>query len=91
MERIMGRDYSPVRRVFDYAEANFIGDVPLMYVLTVTTNRGDDVFIHGLWYGRSRGNFEEAVALSREKNLTFLDEPLKKVIVYLDEREFKST
>jgi nickel-dependent lactate racemase len=91
MERIMGRDYSPVRHVFDYAEANFIGDVPLMYVLTVTTNRGDDVFIHGLWYGRSRGNFEEAVALSREKNLTFLDEPLKKVIVYLDEREFKST
>lgn len=91
MERIMGRDYSPVRRVFDYAEANFIGDVPLMYVLTVTTNRGDDVFIHGLWYGRSRVNFEEAVALSREKNLTFLDEPLKKVIVYLDEREFKST
>lgn len=91
MERIMGLDFSPVRRVFDYAEQNFIGGMPLMYVLTVTTNRGDDVFIHGLWYGRSRKNFEEAVALSREKNLTYMEKPLKKVIVNLDEREFKST
>jgi nickel-dependent lactate racemase len=91
MERIMGRDFSPVRRVFDYAEQNFLGDVPLMYVLTVTTNRGDDVFIHGLWYGRCRKNFEEAVAESQVKNLTYVEKPLKKVIVNLDEREFKST
>lgn len=91
MERIMGLDFSPVRRVFDYAEQHFIAGMPLMYVLTVTTNRGDDVFIHGLWYGRSRRNFEEAVALSRQKNLTFVEKPLKKVIVNLDEREFKST
>ena len=40
MERIMGRDFSPVRRVFDYAEENFIAHIPLMYVLTVTTNKG---------------------------------------------------
>lgn len=91
MERIMGLDFSPVRRVFDYAEQHFIAGMPLMYVLTVTTNRGDDVFIHGLWCGRSRTNFEEAVALSRQKNLTFVERPLKKVIVNLDEREFKST
>jgi nickel-dependent lactate racemase len=91
MERIMGRDFSPVRRVFDYAEQNFLGGVPLMYVLTVTTNRGDDVFIHGLWHGRSRRNFEEAVAQSQEKNLTYVKKPLEKVIVNLDEREFRST
>ena len=41
MERIMGRDHSPVRKVFDYAEEKFIKDIPLMYVLTVTTqNKG---------------------------------------------------
>ncbi len=91
MERIMGKDFSPVRRVFDYAEENFIGDVPLMYVLTVTTNKGDDVSIHGLFIGRERALFEEAVAQSREKNLSFVDKPLAKTVVYLDEREFKST
>ena len=40
LERIMGRDYSPVRKVFDYAEENFLKGVPLMYVLTVTTQPG---------------------------------------------------
>lgn len=91
MERIMGRDFSPVRRVFDYAEENFIAHIPLMYVLTVTTNKGDDVSIHGLYIGRKRELFEEAVALSQDMNLTHMAEPLKKVVVYLDPREFKST
>ncbi len=91
MERIMGRDFSPVRRVFDYAEENFIAHIPLMYVLTVTTNKGDDVSIHGLYIGRKRELFENAVSLSQEMNLTHMSEPLEKVVVYLDPREFKST
>jgi len=92
LERIMGHDHSPVRKVFDYAEANFIQNIPLMYVLTVTTySEEEGVKIHGLFIGRDRKIFEEAVALSQQKNLEFLDKPLKKVVVYLDEQEFKST
>ena len=91
MERIMGRDFSPVRRVFDYAQENFMKDVPLLYVLTVTTNTGDVTNLHGLYIGTSRDLFEMAVAHSQEKNLNHMDKPLKKVVVYLDPREFKST
>lgn len=91
LERIMGRDDTPVRKVFDYAEQNFIKDIPLMYVLTVTSAKEGKVAIHGLFIGRQRRLFEEAVRLSQEKNLTFIDRPLKKVVVYLDEKEFKST
>ena len=91
MERIMGRDNSPVRKIFDYAEENFIKDVPLIYVLTVTTQTEGNVAIHGLFAGRSRSLFEQAVKLSQEKNIIFLDKPLKKVVVYLDDKEFKST
>lgn len=91
MERVMGRDHSPVRKVFDYAEERFLSELPILYVLTVTTNRGDDVTLHGLFAGRSRDVFELAVEQSREKNLTYVDEPLRKVVVYLDPREFKST
>lgn len=90
-ERIMGKDFSPVRKVFDYAEENFIQDIPLMYVLTVTTNTGHHTNIHGLFAGRDRSLFEEAVKLSQEKNITFVDKPLKKVVAFLDEREFKTT
>ena len=91
MERIMGRDFSPVRRVFDYAEENFIKQMPLMYVLTVTTQVEGKTSINGMFIGRSRQVFESAVKLSQEKNLSFVDKPLKKVVVYLDEKEFKST
>jgi len=91
MERVMGRDFSPVRRVFDYAQEKFLAGVPLLYVLTVTTNKGDETFIHGLFIGNQRELFEQAVKMSQEKNLTCVGPPLKKVVVYLDEREFKST
>ena len=91
MERIMGKDFSPVRKVFDYAEEHFLADVPLMYVLTCTTNTGDRTNIHGLYIGRERANFEMAVEQSQKINLIHVTEPFKKVVVYLDPREFKST
>ena len=91
MERVMGKDHSPVRKVFDYAESNFLMDVPLIYVLTVTTQEKGEIFIHGLFIGRERALFEQAVKLSQEKNLTFVDKPFQKVVVYLDPKEFKST
>lgn len=91
MEKVMGRDHSPVRKVFDFSEENFAKSIPLLYVLTVTTADRDQVNLEGLFIGRDRKLFEDAVALSQQKNLTFLDKPIKKAVVYLDEREFKST
>ncbi|MCD6322679.1 MAG: DUF2088 domain-containing protein [Clostridiales bacterium] len=91
MERIMGKDFSPVRKVFDYAEENFINKLPLIYFLTVTTAVGDDVDIHGVYVGRDREIFEKAVALSQKVNLNYLDEAPKKMVVYLTAKEFKST
>lgn len=91
MERIMGKDFSPVRKVFDYAEEHYLKDIPLIYVLTVTTQYECKTAINGLYIGRDRGLFEAAVKLSQEKNLTYTSKPLKKVVIYLDEREFKST
>ncbi len=91
MERMMGRDFSPVRKVFDYAQDHFLQELPLHYVLTVTTAPGGKIQLHGLFIGRERKYFEKAVALAQKTNLTFVDAPLKKVVVYLDEKEFKST
>ena len=92
LERIMGRDFSPVRKVFDYAEENFIKDIPLMYVLTVTTtNEKDETLIHGIYIGRSRELFQKSVGKSQKMNMTKLQKPIKKAVVYLDPREFRST
>lgn len=92
LERIMGRDFSPVRKVFDYAEEKLIKDVPLMYVLTVTTtNEKDETLIHGVYIGRKRDLFEMSVEKSQQMNMTKLQKPIKKAVVYLDPREFRST
>lgn len=91
MEKVMGKDFSPVRKVFDYAEENYIASLPLMYVLTVTTNSGDETFIHDIFIGRKRELFEMAVKESQRINLTHMEKPIKKAVVYLDPREFKST
>lgn len=91
MERILGRDKTPVRKVFDYAEEHFLQDIPLQYILTVTTKVGDEPCLHGLFMGRSREIFEAAVDLSQSKNITKLEQSPDKVVVYLSPEEFKST
>ena len=79
MERMMGKDHTPVRKVFDYAQEHFLKDVPLQYVLTVTTAPNNEPRIHGLFIGGGRRGFEKAVALAQDKNLIFVDKPFKKV------------
>ncbi len=92
LERIMGKDFSPVRKILDYAEENFIKDTPLLYVFTVTTaNQNDETYIHGIYSGRARAVFERAVKQSQKMNITKLFKPIKKAVVFLDPREFRST
>jgi nickel-dependent lactate racemase len=91
MERVMGKDHSPVRKVFDYAAERFLSDLPICYLLTVTTAPDGEILTHGIFLGPGRSGFEQAVALAQKTNLTFVDAPLPKVVVYLDEKEFKST
>ena len=91
MENMMGRDFSPVRKVFDYANEHFLKDLSIWYALTVTTAPEDEIRMHGLFIGQDRSFFEKAVALSLEKNMNFLDRPIRKAVVLLDGDEFKST
>lgn len=91
MERMMGKDHTPVRRMFDYALEKFLKDLPLLFVLTVTTAPGGDIRTHGLFIGKERNALEEAVALAQQKNIDFVDKGIKKCVVYLDPKEFKST
>ena len=90
-EKMMGRDHSPVRKVFDYAAEHFLKDLPICYALTVTTAPEGVIQLHGLFIGAERSYFDKAVALAQQKNMTFLDAPVKKVVAYLDGSEFKTT
>lgn len=91
MERMMGKDHTPVRKVLDYALEHFLKDRPLYFVLTVTTAPKNSIKTHGLFIGNTRKVLEEAILVSQEKNINWLDKGIKKCIVYLDPKEFKST
>ena len=91
MEKIMGRADTPVRRVLNYASDHFAKELPIVYVLTVVEATEDDQAVRGLFIGDDVECFEQAAALSLKVNFQMLDEPLDKVVVYLEPHEFKST
>lgn len=92
MERIMGRALNPVRRVLNYASDNFAQDLPIVYVQTVVAkNTAGKLVVKGLFIGDDLECFTKAADLSLKVNFVMLDQPLKKVVVYLDPAEFKST
>ncbi len=91
MERMMGKDHTPVRRMFDYGMEHFLSERPILFVLTVTTAPGGNIHTHGLFIGEGRECLTNAVKLAQQKNIDFVEHGLKKCVVYLDPDEFKST
>ena len=91
MERMMGKDHTPVRKLFDYGMSHFLRDRPILFVLTVTTAPEGHIRTHGLFVGEGRSCLTEAVKLAQEKNIDFTEKSLAKVVVYLDPEEFQST
>ena len=92
MERIMGRANNPVRRVLNYASEHFAQDLPIVYVQTVIgRNKAGKLVTRGIFIGDDEEVFEMAADLSIKVNFEMVAEPLKKVVVYLDPSEFRST
>ncbi|SFE54310.1 lactate racemase domain-containing protein [Thermophagus xiamenensis] len=92
MEKIMGRANNPVRQVLNYASKKFISHLPIIYVLTVIGNDDKEgLVVRGLFIGDDEEIFEKAADLSIKVNFEMVEKPLKKVVVYLDPTEFKST
>ncbi len=92
MERLMGRTDTSVRRVLNYAHTHYLKQLGIVYVMSVMdVDTNGDRIMRGLYIGDDARTFETAAELSRNVNMTFLDEPLKKVVVHLDPREFRST
>lgn len=91
MERMMGKDHTPVRKILDYCWENFLDKRKFLFVLTVTTAPEGAIRTHGLFIGQERDVLEAAVELAQEKNIDFLDRGIRKCLVYLDPKEFKST
>jgi nickel-dependent lactate racemase len=92
MERIMGRAINPVRLVLNYAQEHFARALPIVYAHTVVARQSDgSLAVKGLYMGDDEQCFLKAAELSLKVNFTMLEKPLRKVVVYLDPKEFRST
>ena len=91
MERMMGKDFTPVRKIFDYGMTHFLKDRPILFVLTVCTAPGGVIHQHGMFIGDTRCVLEKAIELAQEKNIDFVETGIKKCVVNLDPSEFRTT
>ena len=92
MENLMGKADNPVRGMLNYAAGNFIPHLPVIYILTVIGyDDSGKLVIRGLFIGDDIQAFYKASELSLKVNFTVFDKPLRKVVVYLDPVEYKST
>lgn len=93
MERMMGHADTPVRRIFNYASEHFTNNLPIVYVQTVVGLDKTDgkIKCRGLFIGDDFEVFDKAAKLALLVNFEMLDKPLKRVLVFLDPTEFKST
>lgn len=92
MERIMGKADNPVRSLLNYASENFTGHLPIVYIHTVIgRDEKGNLVVRGLFIGDDIEVFSLAAELSLKVNFNVLLKPLKKVVVYLDPAEYKST
>jgi nickel-dependent lactate racemase len=92
LENLLGKADNPVRSLLNYASDHFISHLPVVYVQTVIgRDETDKLIIRGLFIGDDVEVFRLAAELSVKVNFTQFDKPLKKVVVYLDPSEFKST
>ncbi len=92
MERMMGRADTPVRQVLNYASDHFAKHLPIVYVLTVVgKDENNKLVLRGLYIGNDYECFKLAADLSVKVNFIMLEKPLKKIVVFLESEEFKST
>ena len=92
MEKMMGRADTPVRKIFNYASEHFAKHMPIVYIHTVVgMNAEGRLQTYGLFIGDDFSVFDKAAELSLQVNFEMVEKPLKKVVVWLDPTEFKST
>lgn len=92
MERIMGKADNPVRQLLNYSSLTFLKDLPVVYIHTVIGyDDSGKLVTRGLYIGDNEDIFKLAADLSLKVNFSVINKPLRKVIVYLNPDEFKST
>ncbi|NLN54754.1 MAG: DUF2088 domain-containing protein [Clostridiales bacterium] len=92
IENNLGQVITPLRGCYNYAEKEYLGGVPSIYALIVKTrDEQNNLKTTGLYVGEDMETYVKAARYAREKTVFMFEKPLKKVVCFMDGREFKST
>jgi len=92
IENNLGNLLTPVRRCFNWAEEQFLGDLPDVYVQVVMDYDDNGKLVHtGVFVGDDLDTYLDAARLSRVENITVFDEPVKKIVAVMQADEFHAT
>lgn len=91
LETIMGRIDTPVRRLLDLGARRYLTDLPLVYGMTVREAGGTTGTVTRGFFVGGKEAFHGAGELARKTNITLLEEPADRAVVYLDPGEYRST
>ena len=92
LEKIMGRINNPVRTLLNFGSEQYLKNIPIVYIHTVVAPdmKGGTLF-KGLFIGDDEECYLKAAELARETNVFLMEEQPDKIVVFLDEEEYKST
>lgn len=95
MERMMGRKDNPLRAILNHASAEFLEkQLDLWYILTVVAphpTKSGELCVRGLYIGRDIECYSRACDLSLQVNFNMLEQPVPRMVTYLDPDEIHST
>ncbi|MDQ7993843.1 MAG: lactate racemase domain-containing protein [Propionicimonas sp.] len=92
IENNLGNLLTPVRRCFNYAEDEFLGDLPDVYIQVVMNYDPAGKLVHtGVFVGDDLDTYLAAARLSREQNITVFEQPVRKIVAVMQADEFRAT
>lgn len=92
METIMGQVKSPVRNLLNTGSDRYLKHLPIIYVQTVVApDMKGGTLLKGLFIGNDEECYTKAALLAQKTNIFLLEKEAKKIVVLMDEEEYKST
>ena len=92
IENNLGNLITPLRACYNWAEDQFLGHLPDVYMQVVLKRDEENKLVQtGVFVGDDLETYLQAARLSREVNITKFDKPLKKIVAHMQGDEFRST
>ncbi len=92
IENNLGRLITPLRACYNWAEEQFLGKLPHVYMMVTMTRDEENRLVHsGVYVGDDTETYLQAAKRSREQNITIFDKPVKKIVAVMQEDEFRAT